>query len=202
VVTNKSFHSVSKKKEKLTQSISSLICPVLLQSLEERFPDGNVTFASRPPLGPWIVTIDNFLKEDEMDALLDNAGDLKRSTDQGTVGEDGFQEQVVSSSRTSENAWCNQEVGCLACPSCSFSFFLFSCHACQWNPSMLACWVGSIICDTPSSSFCVHAKPHMCADSLFSHFLRTTAHRPYFCVLQLSAKTTRWLRGQPRACKS
>jgi len=60
--------------------------------------------------GPWVVQLDNFLNDEEINALMVNTGMLKRSTDQGVVDQEtGVQEQVVSQGRTSENAWCMNE---------------------------------------------------------------------------------------------
>eukprot|EP00924_Labyrinthula_sp_SR-Ha-C_P011985 maker-scaffold_26-snap-gene-1.2-mRNA-1 protein AED:0.00 eAED:0.00 QI:142/1/1/1/1/1/2/115/368 len=58
---------------------------------------------------PYIVQFDNFLTDEEIESMLTSVGlkKLKRSTDQGKVNpETGVQEQLVSTSRTSENAWC------------------------------------------------------------------------------------------------
>jgi len=81
----------------------------LFESLPSRFPQYNVTYLSRPPTGPYVVSFSNFLSDEEVDAMIDKAGDLRRSTDQGSVDEDGVQEQVKSQGRTSENAWCDAD---------------------------------------------------------------------------------------------
>ena len=53
------------------------------------------------------MVLHNFVEDSEIDALLSTTSDeLKRSTDQGSFDESGVQEQVVSSRRTSNNAWC------------------------------------------------------------------------------------------------
>ncbi|KAL7522774.1 hypothetical protein ACHAWX_007477 [Stephanocyclus meneghinianus] len=63
--------------------------------------------------GPWIMIFDSFLDDEEIDALLKGAsfGDgFQRSTDQGSViGGSGEKEKVISTHRTSSNAWCRQE---------------------------------------------------------------------------------------------
>lgn len=66
---------------------------------------------SRPPEGPWIVTLDAFLDDEEAEGLI-RGGEMagfQRSTDQGRVNSLGEMEKVQSSSRTSSNAWCNRE---------------------------------------------------------------------------------------------
>jgi prolyl 4-hydroxylase len=56
---------------------------------------------------PWMVLVRNFITEKESSTLLRlTEKGLKRSTDQGEIGDDGFQEQVVSNYRTSSNSWC------------------------------------------------------------------------------------------------
>eukprot|EP00633_Aureoumbra_lagunensis_P004346 CAMPEP_0197316904 /NCGR_PEP_ID=MMETSP0891-20130614/44775_1 /TAXON_ID=44058 ORGANISM="Aureoumbra lagunensis, Strain CCMP1510" /NCGR_SAMPLE_ID=MMETSP0891 /ASSEMBLY_ACC=CAM_ASM_000534 /LENGTH=503 /DNA_ID=CAMNT_0042806615 /DNA_START=78 /DNA_END=1589 /DNA_ORIENTATION=+ len=58
--------------------------------------------------GPWVLTIDNFLSKDEAQAIINAVShSFSRSTDQGAVDKFGEQRKVVSSGRTSENAWCN-----------------------------------------------------------------------------------------------
>jgi hypothetical protein len=79
----------------------------MFEGLKTRFPEYDVQELSRPPAGPWIVKFRNFVQDDEIDALLSLAGDFKRSTDQGAALDDNVVEQVVSTSRTSENAWCD-----------------------------------------------------------------------------------------------
>ena len=61
--------------------------------------------------GPWVVTLDNFLTEEEARRLIElgrNVG-YERSTDVGRIEEDGSVERKVSTGRTSTNAWCNSE---------------------------------------------------------------------------------------------
>ena len=91
----------------------------LYEGLQERFPEFNVTVHSRPgggrlgeetqdiADGPWIVTFDNFVSEQEGADILGTVNSqFSRSTDQGSVNKYGEMEKVVSQSRTSENAWC------------------------------------------------------------------------------------------------
>ena len=62
--------------------------------------------------GPWILTFDSFIDDEEIEALLKGGeyGGFERSTDQGkVVASSGEKEKVVSTSRTSSNAWCRPE---------------------------------------------------------------------------------------------
>lgn len=59
---------------------------------------------------PWVVTFDDFVTDEEITALLEtNKGKFERSTDAGELLPDGTLRRIESSSRTSENAWCNHE---------------------------------------------------------------------------------------------
>jgi|EP01082_Thalassiosira_pseudonana_P002730 hypothetical protein len=64
-------------------------------------------------IGPWIMVFDSFLNDFEIESLLKGAelGDgFQRSTDQGKViGGSGEKEKVISTHRTSSNAWCRKE---------------------------------------------------------------------------------------------
>ena len=58
--------------------------------------------------GPWVITIDNFIKDDECEQLI-KLGALEgyeRSEDVGAEKFDGSFDSVQSTSRTSHNAWC------------------------------------------------------------------------------------------------
>jgi hypothetical protein len=61
---------------------------------------------------PWIVTFDSFMNASETDALIAAVGaesggsGFVRSTDTGAYNQFGEAAKVVSSGRTSENAWC------------------------------------------------------------------------------------------------
>ena len=63
---------------------------------------------SRPPTGPWIITLDHFLSDEETDSLISWGTELgfERSTDTGVANEFGETTKLVSQSRTSSNAWC------------------------------------------------------------------------------------------------
>jgi len=62
-------------------------------------------------LGPWVITVDNFIKDDETARLIELGGDegYERSTDVGKKLFDGSFDAKQSKTRTSENAWCNNE---------------------------------------------------------------------------------------------
>ena len=78
----------------------------MFETLQER-TDSELQVLST---NPWMVLVKNFITDKEISTLLKlTSRNLKRSTDQGEIGEDGFQEQVVSQHRTSSNAWCMQE---------------------------------------------------------------------------------------------
>jgi len=62
-------------------------------------------------IGPWVLTLDNFLSAEEAERLIEmghNVG-YERSTDVGKVEEDGSVERKLSQGRTSTNAWCLSE---------------------------------------------------------------------------------------------
>jgi len=61
--------------------------------------------------GPWILTLDTFLTDFESDQIWKGGqmAGFDRSTDQGEVNDFGEMEQIVSKTRTSNNAWCTDE---------------------------------------------------------------------------------------------
>jgi len=56
-----------------------------------------------------LIQFDNFLSKKECNALFDTTADLERSTDHGEKNEFGEAKRVISSGRTSLNAWCRHE---------------------------------------------------------------------------------------------
>lgn len=70
------------------------------------FKQFNPTAVLQPPDGPWMVTFDNVVTDDEITALKTTVGELERSTDTGASNEFGEAQKLVSTGRTSENAWC------------------------------------------------------------------------------------------------
>lgn len=67
---------------------------------------GQVTVLSTDP---WIATIDNFVSDAEAEALLSSVSTWERSTDSGSTNEFGEQGRILSSGRTSANAWCRHD---------------------------------------------------------------------------------------------
>ena len=63
---------------------------------------------SKPPEGPWLVMLENFLSEEEANRLIDLGHEqtYERSSDVGTQQADGTYSKHVNSGRTSTNAWC------------------------------------------------------------------------------------------------
>jgi prolyl 4-hydroxylase len=62
--------------------------------------------------GPWIVMMENFVSDEEAEALIAagaNKG-YERSSDVGTENPDGTHEISVNHGRTSTNAWCDEEL--------------------------------------------------------------------------------------------
>lgn len=62
-------------------------------------------------LGPWVITIENFIKEDECEKLIELGAveGYERSEDVGEQKFDGTYDSVQSKFRTSTNAWCLDE---------------------------------------------------------------------------------------------
>ncbi|MGK3749828.1 MAG: prolyl 4-hydroxylase [Bacillariaceae sp.] len=61
--------------------------------------------------GPWVITMDNFVNDEEADRLIE-LGSIEgyvRSTDVGPMKPDGSTEEIVSTGRTSTNAWCSND---------------------------------------------------------------------------------------------
>ena len=61
--------------------------------------------------GPWVLTMENFLSDEEADRLIEMGSieGYERSSDVGDMMPDGTSDSVISSSRTSWNAWCSNE---------------------------------------------------------------------------------------------
>ena len=80
----------------------------MFSSIKEKFDDRyGVTVLSEKP---WVVTFDNFLTDDEVNALIDTVeGTWERSTDTGSANEFGEVGRVLSTGRTSSNAWCRHK---------------------------------------------------------------------------------------------
>jgi len=65
-------------------------------------------------LPPWIITLENFLTDEECDSMIQHGFDTgyKRSEDVGAQKFDGTVDSKQSTGRTSENAWCTERNGC------------------------------------------------------------------------------------------
>ena len=96
-----------------------------------------VEVLSSPALGagkPWVVTLDNFLTDSQVDALISTNTKFERSTDTGSSNEFGEvyifhinckirreyicisqTGRILSNTRTSSNSWCRGD--CLSHPS-------------------------------------------------------------------------------------
>ena len=66
------------------------------------------TIHSSPPDGPWVVTLEKFLTDEECDRLIYLGGEegYEISKDVGAKIFDGTYDGVTSEGRTSTNAWC------------------------------------------------------------------------------------------------
>jgi len=56
---------------------------------------------------PFIATFDNFINDQEIEALINSIRKWERSTDQGQMNEYGEQGRLLSTGRTSSNGWCD-----------------------------------------------------------------------------------------------
>ncbi len=74
-------------------------------------PNGELEADTGYKFGPWVITIDNFLHEKECERLIELGAveGYKRSEDVGAEKFDGSYDSVQSSSRTSFNAWCQED---------------------------------------------------------------------------------------------
>lgn len=65
-------------------------------------------------LPPWLVTLDDFLTDEECDSLIQHGFDTgyKISENVGFQKFDGTVDSIKSTTRTSENAWCSTSNGC------------------------------------------------------------------------------------------
>ena len=69
------------------------------------------TILSQPPSGPWVITLENVLSEEEAQRLIKLGGDrgYVRSTDVGRRRFDGSFTSKEQDTRTSHNTWCLDE---------------------------------------------------------------------------------------------
>lgn len=75
------------------------------------YSNGDTKETADYQLGPWVITIDNFVHEKECDKLIQLGAveGYERSEDVGKQLFDGSYDSVQSKSRTSHNAWCQNE---------------------------------------------------------------------------------------------
>jgi len=79
----------------------------MFESIQHRFEKRySVNYLSR---SPYIITIDNFLNDQEVRALTKNVANWERSTDFGEYSSLGGAGKKLSAGRTSSNAWCHGE---------------------------------------------------------------------------------------------
>ena len=69
------------------------------------------TILSQPPSGPWVITLENVLSEEEAQRMIKLGADrgYVRSTDVGVKRFDGTFDSQQKKSRTSHNTWCLDE---------------------------------------------------------------------------------------------
>jgi prolyl 4-hydroxylase len=76
------------------------------------YVNGDTEETATYAIGPWVLTFDNFISDEEADRLIELGAKegYARSSDVGKRNFDGTFEGKVSNSRTSTNAWCQN--GC------------------------------------------------------------------------------------------
>ena len=57
---------------------------------------------------PWVVVFENFLTDQEINALITTQRKWERSTDTGLTNEFGETGRILSAGRTSSNSWCDK----------------------------------------------------------------------------------------------
>lgn len=69
------------------------------------------TILSKPPNGPWMLQLENFLSDEEAERLIELGHEqtYERSADVGERQADGTYTKKVYGGRTSTNAWCIKE---------------------------------------------------------------------------------------------
>ncbi|VEU43549.1 unnamed protein product [Pseudo-nitzschia multistriata] len=87
---------------------------VTVLSRPSEVPATEANIISDRKLPPWVITLDNFLTDEECDSLIQHGYEAgyKRSQDVGKQKFDGMLESKLSEGRTSENAWCTTRNGC------------------------------------------------------------------------------------------
>jgi prolyl 4-hydroxylase len=87
---------------------------VVIHSRPSNKPSTEVSLKTDKELPPWVITFENFLTDEECDAMIEHGHKegYKRSEDVGKQQFDGSVGSVKSKGRTSENAWCGIRSGC------------------------------------------------------------------------------------------
>jgi prolyl 4-hydroxylase len=99
-------------RERLNTTNTNALVPGQLNAIFERIEQnqdhqfGDITVLSRDP---WIIEFANFVPNKEAQALLSTVHEWERSTDTGQMNKFGEQGRILSSSRTSSNAWCRAD---------------------------------------------------------------------------------------------
>ena len=73
--------------------------------MPERFPQYTPIPLSTDP---WVMQFDTFLTDNECNALFSTTGPFERSTDTGPKNDNGEAQRILSTGRTSSNAWCRE----------------------------------------------------------------------------------------------
>jgi prolyl 4-hydroxylase len=91
---------------------------VVVHSRPNDEPDTKFSLSADKKLPPWVITLENFLTDEECDLLIEHGykEGYKRSEDVGKQRFDGTADSVKSQGRTSENAWCSSRTGCRQSP--------------------------------------------------------------------------------------
>ena len=73
------------------------------------FVNGDTNDTADYKIGPWVVTLENFVTDVEADRLIQLGAEqgYERSMDVGELKFDGTHEDIVDEGRTSVNAWCD-----------------------------------------------------------------------------------------------
>ena len=75
---------------------------------DSAFEQYEPTILSKPPAGPWLIQLENFLTDEEAKRLIELGHEqtYERSSDVGSKQADGTYSKKVYGGRTSTNAWC------------------------------------------------------------------------------------------------
>jgi prolyl 4-hydroxylase len=87
---------------------------VQVLSRPSKEPASEVSIVNDKSLPPWLVVFDNFITDDECEAMIHLGYKYKyqHSVNIGARTFDGTHEAVINSNRTSKNTFCSEFVGC------------------------------------------------------------------------------------------